>query len=182
MGAGFLLRRGWCTHVMMRARDVLEVVGLLDAVGVAIWLDGGWGVDALLGEQTRPHDDLDVVLAIDQISGAQRALAPSGYIMHTDELPTRCVLRDPTDRRIDFHPVTIDAAGVGRQRLFDGTDGIYPAEGFSGQGVIGGHPVRCLTPEVQLLHHLGYEPDKDDRSDVRLLCERFGLEVPAIYA
>lgn len=31
---------------------------LLDA-GIPIWLDGGWGVDALLEEQTRIHDDLD---------------------------------------------------------------------------------------------------------------------------
>jgi lincosamide nucleotidyltransferase A/C/D/E len=28
--------------------DVLEVVGRLEAAGVEVWLDGGWGVDALL--------------------------------------------------------------------------------------------------------------------------------------
>lgn len=27
-----------------------------------VWLDGGWGVDALLGRQTRPHDDMDIVI------------------------------------------------------------------------------------------------------------------------
>ena len=47
---------------MMRAQDVLEIVAYLDAAGVRVWLDGGWGVDALLGEQTRPHKDLDIVV------------------------------------------------------------------------------------------------------------------------
>lgn len=35
----------------------------LEAAGVELWVDGGWAVDALLGEQTRDHDDLDVVVA-----------------------------------------------------------------------------------------------------------------------
>jgi hypothetical protein len=27
-----------------------------------IWLDGGWGVDALVGEQTREHEDLNLIV------------------------------------------------------------------------------------------------------------------------
>jgi len=44
----------------MTAGDVLEIVDLLEGVGVESWVDGGWSVDALLGEQTRPHEDLDL--------------------------------------------------------------------------------------------------------------------------
>lgn len=167
---------------MMRAQDVLEAVSRLEAAGIATWLDGGWGVDALLGSETRPHDDLDIVVAVAQLDNARDALRALGYVLAVDELPTRCVLRDPADRRIDVHPVTIGPTGEGRQRLPDGTDGIYPAEGFGGQGIVGGEPVRCITADVQIRHHLGYEPDDDDRYDVRLLCERFGLELPAAFA
>ncbi|HEV8651819.1 MAG TPA: hypothetical protein VG276_21080, partial [Actinomycetes bacterium] len=39
--------------------DVLEIVGRLERAGVAVWLDDGWGVDALLGAQHRPHRDVD---------------------------------------------------------------------------------------------------------------------------
>jgi hypothetical protein len=39
--------------------------------------------------------------------------------------------------------------------------------------------VRCLTPELQLRHHLGYTPDDHDRRDIRLLADRFGLAPPA---
>jgi lincosamide nucleotidyltransferase A/C/D/E len=34
----------------------------LEKLGIEIWVDGGWGVDALLGEQTRPHKDLDIAI------------------------------------------------------------------------------------------------------------------------
>jgi len=42
----------------MTRQDVVEILGWLDGGDVAVWLDGGWGVDALVGEQTRDHDDL----------------------------------------------------------------------------------------------------------------------------
>jgi lincosamide nucleotidyltransferase A/C/D/E len=49
----------------MTGADVLHVIDLLKAAGVPVWVDGGWGVDALLGEQTRLHDDLDLDLALE---------------------------------------------------------------------------------------------------------------------
>ena len=47
----------------MTADDVVEIVAWLQAAQVDIWLDGGWGVDALVGEQTRAHKDLDVIVS-----------------------------------------------------------------------------------------------------------------------
>lgn len=46
----------------MTADDVLEIIGRLDAAGVRWWVHGGWGMDALLGKETRPHDDLDLAV------------------------------------------------------------------------------------------------------------------------
>jgi lincosamide nucleotidyltransferase A/C/D/E len=166
---------------MMLADDVLAVIDCLDEAAIPVWIDGGWGIDALLGVQHRPHDDVDIVVPLTEIGAVQRALAPLGYILHVDDLPTRCVLRDPTDRRIDCHPVTFDATGDGAQRQYDGSDAYYPAAGFDGRGIIGGRAVRCLTPAVQIAHHLGYEPDEKDHHDIRLLCARFGLAVPRGY-
>ena len=36
----------------MRSRDVLEIVGRLESDGIRYWIDGGWGVDALLENET----------------------------------------------------------------------------------------------------------------------------------
>lgn len=166
------------TRTMMCAEDVLEVVASLTTAGVAVWLDGGWGVDALLGEETRPHDDLDIVTAIGHLDATRAALRPLGFVLAVDELPTRCVLRDSSDRRIDIHPITFDREGGGLQRQPDGSDFRYPPEGLAGTGTIAGHSFRCLTPEFQVRCHLAYEPDDDDRHDMRLLCARFSLALP----
>lgn len=166
---------------MMSAQDVVAAMQSLEAAGVPTWLDGGWAVDAALGRQTRAHDDLDLVLALEQTDAACAALLPLGYHMHTDERPTRFVLRDAQDRRIDVHTVTFDAHGNGVQRLPDGRAFSYPPDGFTGLGHVAGSALRCLTPEVQLLCHAGYAPDEQDQHDVRLLCEEFSLPLPEPY-
>src|SRR4051812_46761814 len=45
---------------LMTAADVVELVRVLRVHNVDVVLDGGWGVDALLERQTRPHADLDI--------------------------------------------------------------------------------------------------------------------------
>ena len=166
---------------MMRAADVLTILDYLAAAGAAAWLDGGWGVDALAGEQTREHDDLDLVIEAAQLPEALAALGARGFVVATDELPTRLVARDPTDRRIDFHPVTWDSGGGGNQALPDGRSFRYPPEGFTGRGVVAGQPVACLTAEVQARCHLGYPPDESDYHDMRLLRDCCGVTLPPPY-
>ena len=46
----------------MTADDVIAFVQLLKRHDINLYIDGGWGVDALLGEQTRPHADLDIAV------------------------------------------------------------------------------------------------------------------------
>jgi len=96
-------------------------------------------------------------------------------------LPARLALRDPDNRQVDLHPVVFDEMGSGWQELPDGGWGCYAAEGLRGAGTIARCRVRCLTPELQIRHHLGYEPDADDRHDMRQLAERFGLDLPPPY-
>ena len=36
---------------------------LFSELGIKVWIDGGWGVDALLGECTREHQDLDIMIS-----------------------------------------------------------------------------------------------------------------------
>jgi len=165
----------------MPAGEVLRVLEALAAAGIAVWLDGGWAVDAALGEQTRLHADLDLVGALKDYAATLAALAPFGYAPAEDERPVRYVLRAPGGREIDVHAVTFDAEGGGLQPQPHGPAFRYPPEGFRWTGTIAGRRVPCLSPEVQLLCHLGYEPDETDRHDVRLLAARFGLELPAPY-
>ena len=47
---------------MVTAEEVIEIYNKLLANNIQIWLTGGWGIDALLGEQTRDHKDLDAIM------------------------------------------------------------------------------------------------------------------------
>jgi lincosamide nucleotidyltransferase A/C/D/E len=163
----------------MRAADVIEVVGALEGSSVEVWVDGGWGVDALLEEQTREHDDLDVVVGVDHLPRLIVVLANLGYteIRTWPDSPEVIVLRDADDRRVDVHPVRFDTDGNGVQKIEGGKEWTFPSAGFAGAGTVGGRSVRCLTPEVQILCHAGYELDADDIRDVKALQTRFGVEL-----
>jgi lincosamide nucleotidyltransferase A/C/D/E len=168
----------------MTAKDVIEVVGRLERAGLNYWLDGGWGVDALAGEETRVHDDLDACVELRETDGIADLLAPLGFRVTLDERPTRMVLGDDTGRRIDLHPLVLDDEGNGRQLGAgpNGGDAVYPADGLKAVGKVEGESVPCLSPQLLLLHHTGYEPQEKDWHNVRVLCERFGLPVPRGYA
>jgi lincosamide nucleotidyltransferase A/C/D/E len=166
---------------MMGPAEVIDVLEVLGAADIPVWLDGGWGIDALVGEQTRAHDDLDLVVARADCARAQDALASLGFA-HAPEiepgLPARLVLRAADHRGVDLHPVLFDAAGNGWQELPGGGWGLYPAEGLEGRGQIAGRQAPCLTPDLQLRHHLGYPLDQSDRHDLEVLASRHDLALP----
>ena len=70
----------------MPAERALDILSCLEAHGVVVWLDGGWGVDAHLGQQTRAHDDLDVIVEIDQVLRLEAALNHLGYVRKDDRI------------------------------------------------------------------------------------------------
>jgi Aminoglycoside-2''-adenylyltransferase len=72
---------------MLDATDVLGILDQLDGAGLVVWLDGGWGVDALLGRHSRPHQDLDLVIARDDCDRARAALARVGFQHDLTALP-----------------------------------------------------------------------------------------------
>jgi lincosamide nucleotidyltransferase A/C/D/E len=156
----------------MEAEHVVELVDLLERSGIAVWLDGGWGVDALVGRQTRPHDDLDLVAELSDVPELQSLLAERGYVLRGGGAPMSFELIDVDGRQVDVHPVVFDEGGDGIYRMRTGANWVYPASGFAGRGSVLGRPVRCLTPEVQLLCHADYELDADDLHDIALLRER----------
>src|SRR5215207_1689396 len=95
----------------MDSETLLAVVGRLEADGIDVWLDGGWGVDALLGHQTRDHDDLDLVVELDYATRIIELLAGLGYSLVAGGPPRSFVMVDTLGRQVDVHPVTFNAEG-----------------------------------------------------------------------
>ena len=165
---------------VMTSEQVLWVAGALSKSGIPVWLDGGWGVDALLGEQTRDHSDLDVVIALADVGRASELLRSQGFQVTEDQRPVRYVLRHETLGQVDFHPVAFDEKGDGWQALPDGGAFCYPATGFS-SGSVAARTVPALSAEVQMLTHTGYEPTEKDIRDVLLMHRRLRTPVPEEY-
>ena len=162
----------------MTAFDVASILDRLEGASIDAWVEGGWGVDALLGEQSRTHDDLDLIVRVDDTPTMCKILAEDGFGLVEGVLDSNFVLRDARGRAIDVHPVRFDAERNGIYRMAEGGDWVFPASGFSGTGRVGRRPVMCLTADVQMLcHTTGYEPGATDVHDMRLLNARLGTQL-----
>ncbi|GIV99982.1 nucleotidyltransferase domain-containing protein [Roseiflexus sp.] len=162
----------------MKAQDVIEILRVFEHHGIEVHVDGGWAVDALLGQQTRPHADLDIAIQHKDAPLVRALLAAQGFreIPRDDSWECNVVLEDERGRQIDIHSYTFDAAG-------NHVYGVpYPRESLSGQGGINGYPVQCIAPEWLVRFHTGYMLDEQDYHDVKLLCEHFGFVMPVEYA
>jgi len=163
----------------MASSDLLDLLRLLGSAYIEAWLDGGWGVDALLHEQTRVHKDVDVIVRVSDVPELREQLLSRSYTLKEGSPPNSFVLADGRGLEVDVHAVVFDDAGNGVYRMENGEDWIYPAEGFDGRGRVDGIEVRCLTPEVQVLCHAhGYDPVTKDFRDMEHLRTRFAIELP----
>lgn len=160
------------------ARDVLDA---LDRAGVRHWVAGGWGVDVLVGRETRSHRDLDLIVDEHGFDRTLRELAALGYVTETEDLPLRVEVRAAGDRWVDVHPVRFGADGIGVQGDPDGVHFTYPPEAFA-RGVIAGRTVECLSVAQQLAFHAGYEHRPQDTHDTALLEALRGATVVGLVA
>src|SRR5581483_10216884 len=113
--------RGREPRAPMTAPEVVRLLDLMESLGVTVWLDGGWGVDALLEEQVREHDDLDLVVELAQVPSLTKALESAGYEHAAGSAPTSFVFVDRAGRQVDVHPVVFDQArGGGVYQMSDG--------------------------------------------------------------
>ncbi len=166
-----------CYTAVVLEKDAADLIALLEENGLEVYVDGGWAVDAVLGQQTRPHDDLDIAMPDAQVPRLRALLSTRGFRERprNDSWECNFVLADEAGRRLDVHSYTLDAAGLN-------VGGVpYSGEQLTGRGTIGGYPVRCVSPAWLVKFHTGYELDDNDWHDVRRLCERFHIAVPEEY-
>lgn len=151
----------------MDAAEVVAIVGWLEGRRVVYQVNGGWAVDALVGRQTRTHGDLDLFIDVEIVPALHAWLQNRGYSIAEDWTPVRVEWRRGA-RRVDVHPMKIDAAGDGVQQglgnhsfLHRATDRVF--------GLIGGQSV--VVARAERLRELrgGYEPRPVDVHDLEIL-------------
>src|ERR1700736_3930072 len=96
-----------CNLTEMTPVDVIDLYTSIENLGVKIWVDGGWGVDALLGEQTRPHKDLDIAIQQKDIPMLHEFLQARGFrdVTRDDTTTWNFVLGDESGREVDVHVI-----------------------------------------------------------------------------
>jgi lincosamide nucleotidyltransferase A/C/D/E len=172
---------------MVRAEDVIPIYQSLSANKIRVWITGGWGSDALLGEETRPHKDLDILVLVDDVAPMQSLLARAGYGLKElwsenawvvdaqgTRVPTAFVLEDVEGRQVDAHAMRLDEGGNGVPAWAD-EGPVFTGEDLAGQGRIAGVTIPCISAETQVRCHAGYDLPPEHLRDLALLRERLGL-------
>ncbi|MCL2280665.1 nucleotidyltransferase family protein [Candidatus Saccharibacteria bacterium] len=161
----------------MPANEVVEILRLLEQNNVEVYVDGGWGIDALLGEQTRKHGDLDIALSHKHVPKLRELLEARGYkdVPRDDTRECNFVLGDTNGHQVDVHSYTFDENGKNVWGV------AYEPHHLTGTGTINNHPVKYIPADVMIEFHSGYELDEDDYHDVKAICERFNIALPKEY-
>jgi len=176
---------------MVSPEDVISLYHLLTSQGIQVWILGGWGVDALLGYQTRPHKDLDLLILLDDVARMCVLLTSPGYELKEiwaenrwaldlrgQETLTAFVLIDAGGRELDIHAMRLDGQGNGVP-AWDAEEGFtFTRQDLGGNGIVAGFEVRCITAEKQMLCHTGYDLPEKQVPDLQRLHEKFGARYP----
>jgi lincosamide nucleotidyltransferase A/C/D/E len=120
---------------------------------------------------------LDIAVQHEDVAQIRILLEARGYkdVPQDDTRDCNFVLGDDQGHRIDIHSYTFDPAG---NHVY-GVE--YPYDSLNGRGFVNGYPVQCISPEWMVKFHTGYKLDGNDYHDVKLLCQRFGIEMPLEY-
>jgi len=161
----------------MEAEKVIEIYELLNRYNIEIIIDGACAVDALLGEQTRKHEDLDIAIDHNDVPKFKSILSKQGFIdfPRDDSKDYNFVMADSVGNKIDVHSFLFDDHG---NCIYGIT---YQKDNFLGIGKINGIEVKCIALQDLVKFHTGYEVDEIDYHDIQLLCEKFGLLIPKDY-
>lgn len=161
----------------MTLDNFCKFIDLYQSLNLEVFIDGGWCVDALLGKQTRLHEDVDIAMSHDDMPKLREALEKDGFTLKSTDDWRECnfVLANNDGREIDFHTYRFNDKG-------NNVYGVaYEKNHLTGKASINGRDIKCIEPLVLIDFHTGYEPDENDFHDVKLLCEKYNQPLPRIY-
>ena len=150
--------------------SLFMILDVLEELNIRYWVDGGWGVDILIGEQTREHRDVDIDFDATSETILIDKLEKLGYQITTDWRPARVELSHPIHGYIDIHPLIISDSGDAKQADLEGGWYHFKAEYFS-EALFEGRTIPCISLEAQRIFHSGYELREVDKEDLKKLEE-----------
>src|SRR5262245_24574638 len=122
----------------MTPEALVSLLQVLEIAGIDVWLDGGWAVDAVLGEHTRAHKDVDIILQVADLPKLSEVLGDRGFEVQRGGTESNFVLADDSGLEVDVHAIVFDRDGNGIYQMENGSQWIFPSAGFAGRGVVQG--------------------------------------------
>jgi hypothetical protein len=159
------------THVPAGFEPIEAVRSLLSSLTVPWWVTGGWAIDLAVGQVTRPHDDVDVVLlerdehALRHLSGVGLQLVVGPAHQEQPWTAGRRMLAGPDSvrlisPRLPLPTQVLFAAAVGAAWVYHrGRPTILRPLSEAGQARYG---IPYLAPEVVLTMKSMSGRDKDE--------------------
>lgn len=148
--------------------DLMTVIQFMENSGILYWIDGGWGVDILAGQQTREHRDIDIDFDAEHTEKLLEMLLKYGYKIDTDWRPVRIELYSDQYGYVDIHPFILHEDGTSKQADLEG--GWYQFEkDYFGQTVFEGKTIPCISLKGQKIFHTGYKLRDKDKHDIAIL-------------
>lgn len=181
------------TEKIMSAEAAVKILSDLEDLNIKVILDGGWGIDALLEEETRPHKDLDFLVEKKNLEELKEYLAANQFTQTDNFNKWWHMSFENTTHIIDIHVIEFDEVGKAiygpKERDDFPLAGIFPAYALKGKGTIGNKAVCCLTAEYRVLcqtrtllnlmpDNFRHQPDKHDYLDLEKICNKFDIKMP----
>lgn len=161
--------------------ELIRVCQALTEEKLPYWVAGGWGLDVLVGCQTRRHGDLDFVVDSfhDNLPSVTATLIRLGYhqkkpLGGTMWFPDAHVFEDLRGHHIEVLGINWKLLMTAAE-LLASTTSVAPAvahrnqevtsellEGFTTTGVLEGMALPSLSVVAQELFHLGYKRREED--------------------
>lgn len=166
----------------MTSDKVLDLYKWFQSNDITVWIDGGWCVDALLGVQTRKHDDLDIAVSRADNQKLRELLESSGYKeeKRDDSCEYKYVMKNENGQLIDVHVFEYNERGKNVYGV------PYPFGSLTRKGKIENQSVNCVSSEWMFKFKLwandtSYKPREKDIIDAQELSEKFGYKLPEKY-
>lgn len=148
--------------------DLMRIIELFEEIGVRYWIDGGWGVDLLAGEQTREHRDIDIDFDAKYTEKVLAVLLQKGYAVDTDWGQVRMELYSDQYGYLDIHPFVLQEDGRAKQADLEGGWYCFEKDYFT-EVFFEGKQIPCISLKGQKIFHTGYTLREKDIHDISVL-------------
>ena len=127
---------------------LIEVCKAFDSASVTHWVIGGYGVEFVVGQPIRPHEDIDFFVAVPHMTGAISVLESSGFVHYAGSIEEGNVFYERGESVVDI--VSINNVSDPPLTTGDLENIAWPKGLLKPQVIFDGETFLTLTPEMHL--------------------------------